>query len=259
MATAEMVRKSKTATEFALDQMLDDNGTAIEFLRDAVTENRELRYEEIHFLRSKLGWSDVDISTERRNMFHVLRNERIAGTTDDRNKQQSEAEKASQLNASEGAKLDAKIQELTAKRNQLERDARLASQRLDDMNAAVAELRKLAPKYRVQEYNERRSIIGQGIGAKCLALEGEVRHLEQLVHLDINSPGAMEHIAIYHGDCITIDPLYRTRRVDGGAWMERVSELQREVAKLKPEAATLRQQYDSELKELESLLDYWIE
>ncbi|MEI8214282.1 MAG: hypothetical protein WCI02_19215, partial [Planctomycetota bacterium] len=239
--------------------MLDDNGTAIEFLRDAVTENRELRYEEIHFLRSKLGWSDVDISTERRNMFHVLRNERIAGTSDDRSKQQSEADKAAQLNASEGSKLDAKIQELTAKRNQLERDARLASQRLDDMNAAVAELRKLAPKYRVQEYNERRAMIGNDIGAKCLAMEGEVRHLEQLVHLDINTFGAMEHIAIYHADCITVDPLHRTRRIDGGAWMERVSELQRELSTLKPEAAKLRAEYDKALQEIDSILDYWIE
>jgi hypothetical protein len=254
-----MKRNPTTISEVVMDQVIDDNQTAIEILCDAVKENRELRFEEIHFMRAKLGWDGTTISSERLNTHHALRNVSIAGKIEDRNEQRNEATKAAELNALEGPKLDKQIEALQAKRSQFERDARVAAQRVEEQNNAVAELRKLAPKYRVQEFNEKRSIIGSGIGAKCLAMEGEVRHLEQLVHLDINSPGAMEHIAIYHGNCITIDPLYRTRRVDGGAWMVRVQELQRKLATLKPEAEKLRQQYDSELKELESLLDYWIE
>ena len=239
---------------------LDENGQLAENILQAIAnENRKPKYEEMQWLKLRCGWDERAVNTQISRVMRVVRNLRIAGSVDDRAAMKTEAAKAVAVLESEGAKIAAQIETLQSKLNGLERAARLAEKRLLEMDEAIVQLRLEVPKFVRDEYAERSAFVGSHVGSECLALEGELRFLEQMIAIDTGSQEAIEQLRFHFPACLVRSELSQKVSIDNSKWFAQRDELQTQLADLKPKAAALRIEYDQALGEVAALLNFYIE
>ena len=238
---------------------LDENGQRAEnILQAIVTENRKPRYEEAQWLKLRCGWSDANVVTQISRIHRVLRNQRIAGTVDDRAAMRTESDKAAEVLSSEGTKIATQIEVLQSKLSGLERASRLAEKRLSEMDEAVTQLRVEAPPHCTNEHASKMAHLGQSIGNECLAAESDLAFLENMLAIDTGSPNAIDVIRVHYPLVVQIDS-FRRHTINGQAWNAQRSELTAQLKKLRPRALELRKEYDALRAGIDSLLDYYIE
>jgi len=135
-----MVQPTCFADE-VLEEHKIDAESAEELLKDITRANRKPNYPESVFFKQKMGWDEIRVRDQLRRMHGVLRNQAIAGTAADRQAQREEAETAAAVSEKELPKIDEQMAKLQAKRDAIEKDARLATRRCEESNEAVRQLK----------------------------------------------------------------------------------------------------------------------
>jgi hypothetical protein len=159
----------------AVKDIANDHAEAIadadSLLVEIAEENRRPALAELIYFDRHCGWDETKVRQEVRRMGAVMRLRSIAGTPSDREAAALEATTAAKILKTEGAKVQAKIEELQAKLNGLDRDARLSAKRVEEQAVAVQQLRGLVPQHVRDAVNERVSAIEHSIGRQIADAE----------------------------------------------------------------------------------------
>lgn len=243
--------------EFERKQLLEE---ADALLVEITKASRRATDGELAWFNSQLRWSERQTREELRRMSNVLRLRGIAGSPADRAAASVEAEVAATVLAKEQPKLQAKIDELTAKLRSLDADARLSAKRQADQAEAVEGLRALAPQHIREAVQHRESELAHGIGKRLSDVEIRLNEIECCLTPD-KYPDEASWLETLERSCrdaverVLTGQFIRRRKSD--KWPAIQAELQAERARLLVE----RDQLKAEISRLEALireqLDYY--
>lgn len=184
-----------TPDGFDLSQLHADNQeqeqeTAYNFnrvdlmLRSIVRENRKPSFAELTFLKGRCGWSDIEINNQTRRMKETLRFLSIIGTAAQREAIDDENEKAREVLETEKPKLLKKLAAIQEQINDLDRSATSAERRVEQVDAAMAELAKpeLLRDDLLAKYHALLQHFGATTGQEMGELGVEIQHYENLLN-----------------------------------------------------------------------------
>jgi hypothetical protein len=233
---------------------------ADDLLREICRANRRPTFAELTFFNRECGWNEQRVQQENRRMGNVLRFQSESGSSADREAAAQEAATAAVILEKEGPKLAAKIEELQAKLNGLERDQRLSAKRCEEQSQAVQRLRELVPEHIAGAVRSEVSRIESTIGREIL--DSEIRINELQCCLD---PSRYRDEAIYLESLKRSFPDAITEIVEGRilrrklspAWPAIREGIQAELAELMPRVETLKVQRAEMLEQAESPLGFY--
>ena len=230
-------------------------------LSDRARQHQKLTAADYAFL-SRLGWDEVKARQQFSRVTQALNQQAICGRPEDREAAMLEAETAAAVYAKEQPKLEAKIEELTAKLNGLERDHRLSQKRVEQQLEACKKTREFAPLYIRQQVDAARAILlNEGVGRTLR--DAQSRHQELVCILN--------HGNVYNHQENHINVLRRClpeavsttiegrmmRHAFSAQWPVLKAAASAEFAELNQRIPALQSQFDSELAAIESPLDYY--
>jgi hypothetical protein len=233
---------------------------ADDLLREICQANRRPNYGELVCFQRENGWNEKRVQQELRRMGNVLRFQSESGTPADREASAKEAATAAAIAEKECPKLAAKIEELQAKLNGLERDQRLSAKRCEEQSQAVQRLRELVPEHIAGAVRSEVSRIESTIGREIL--DSEIRINELQCCLD---PSRYRDEAMYLESLKRSFPDAITEIVEGRILRRRLSPqwpairegIQAELAELMPRVETLKAQRAEMLEVAERPLNHY--
>ncbi|QDV66211.1 hypothetical protein [Crateriforma conspicua] len=129
---------------------------AEEILKMVASSGGELTFEQRVECCNALGCTEKELDREIRRFGRIVQQRKVAGTRQDRNKQDEEVRRLFKVREKRSPELEKQIADLQSELAKIEQDHRLAAKRAEEMEAAVDNLRSLAPKWRVAEFNQRK-------------------------------------------------------------------------------------------------------
>lgn len=229
-------------------------------LREITQAGRRPTYPELTYFAREVGWDERKVNDQLRRMHNVLRQEAIAGTPAGRQASAKEAKMAAALFASEGPKLEEQIQKLQAKRDELERDARLSQKRVEEQSEAVQRLRELCPEHIAVAVRVDLENIAATIGREFLDAETRLNELQCCL-----TPGKypdeeryLQTLQRSFRDAVTVITEGRIhRRKLSPEWPAIKAAIQSEAAELTSRIEALRVQRAEAVEQAEKPLNYY--
>lgn len=235
-------------------------GEAEILLREINHDARVPTFAELTFFKRECGWDQKAVNDQIRRVNSVLRFTAIAGSSADRKATSKEAATAADILEKEGPKLEAKIEELQAKLNGLERDARLSAKRCEEQSEAAQRLRELVPEYVAGQVRAEVNQIESTIGRELLDAETRVNELEccltpsqykdEQTYLQALRRSFPDAVIVVAGDGFI-------RRALSPEWPAIRAGIQTELAELKPRIESLRNQRAEAIEAAERPLNYY--
>jgi len=235
--------------------------------RDYARQN--LKMDDAFFaLAFRSGLDQIKARDRFREVSRAIRLLAIAGSPELQAASEKEAATAAGVAEKELPKIDEQISKLQAKRDAIERDARLAAQRVEHQREAHKQLPELTPKVLKKEVGAAENLLNQqGIGAQLRA--ATARHSELT--------GILNHGGVYDRPEKHIDGLRRllpdaVRSIvegpEGGnrsmryayseQWPSLKAECEREFAEVNQRLPELQREYDAALAIVRKpLVDFW--
>jgi len=233
---------------------------ADDLLREIVHTNRRPTFAELTFFHRECGWNELRVKQELRRMGDVLRQQAIGGTPADREASAKEAATAAAIAEKESPKLVAKIEELQAKLNGLERDAKLSAKRCEEQSEAVQRLRELVPEHIAGAVQSEVDRIEHSIGQEMRDAEIRLNELEccldpsryknEQTYLQTLERSFRKAVFVVPGDGFI-------KRAASPEWPTIKAQIQSELAELKPRIETLRTQRAEMIERAELPLGYY--
>lgn len=249
--------------ETVSDKALAEMRAADDVLLEAAMECRQLSYSEQILIARANG---VDTDTVQRwlsRAARVIRNQDIAGTRQAREALAESLVEAKQRVENEGAAIEEEIAHLQQRRDALHRDVESKQKRLDEANNAVAQLRANVPEFIAKEANERRKAIMASIGsdiAKVRARRDVLRHL-------LNEPEDPKVFSFFVEAWGRECPEAVIRKEESG-WIRKglntevveskSEEFRAEIEQLEAELQPMESAFESEMAEVDELLNYYV-
>lgn len=247
-----------TKTAHPVDQVLSDIDTAEEMLAAAADDGAALSFEEITFLKSRLGWTDQDIRKQRTRIATVRRWQSISGTAKDREAMAQEAETAKQVYEDKAPKIEAEIEKLQQRLRSLENDRDRSAKRLGEMEEAAAKLKDvwLLPAHRRAEYLAASNAFSHGINRELMDVDAEIKYIGHQLNWDHSSPTVVyDHIRFAGRHFITQGA--RGWQVTE-AWHEHVADIKKRLPELHRQRAELQAEFDRQSAELAAMLGVYV-
>ncbi len=235
---------------------------ADEILRDFISGDRSLRFDEKTFFKARCGWDDSEITRQSNRMRQVLRHQNTSGSLLQRESAYDEAEKCQELLENEGPKLDAKIAALQEQRSTLGRNANRSQKRCEEIDAAVAELRTLVRPDIQSQYDQHLENIAEDF-REVQVLKVEIGFRQNLlgdVPSDFNDRQRfMELVRAAYPDCVRpnqhkpghhelVEPNWTLRKVV----------LTKELNEMRVKLDELIMIRDKEMASVNELLDFYV-
>jgi hypothetical protein len=217
-------------------------------------------YEQLVYFNRELGWDERAVHDQLRRMHNVTRWKAIAGNTPAREAVAKESEAAATVLEKEGPKLAAKIEELQAKLNGLERDARLSAKRCEEQAEAVQRLRELVPEHIAGEVRSAVAKIEATIGREMLDAETRANELECCLTPSKyrDERAYLEALQRSFRDAVTVITENNIiRRRLSPEWPTIREGIQAELGELRPRIETLRSQRAEMIEQAELPLGYY--
>ncbi len=233
---------------------------ADDLLREISQAVRRPTFAELTFFHREAGWDEKRVAQQIRRMGDVLRQQAIGGTSADREASAKEAATAAAIAEKEGPKLAAKIEELQTKLNGLERDARLSAKRCEEQSEAVQRLRELVPEHIA---GEARSVVGRieaTVGREMHDAETRCNELQACLSPEKHRAESyyLESLQRSFRDAVTVITENNIiRRRLSPEWPAIKTQIQNELAELKPRIESLRIQRAEMIEAAERPLNYY--
>ncbi|TWU59713.1 hypothetical protein V7x_54870 [Crateriforma conspicua] len=160
--------------------------TAEELLQTVAASGEDLTFEQRVECCNALGCSDSELDKELRRFGRIVQQRKVAGTRQDRDKQDEEVRRLFKALNDRRPELEKQIAKLQSELAKLEQDHRLAAKRAEEMEAAVDNLRTLAPKWRVAEFNQRKRAATRKYREKALQAATELDRIEACQNLTVD-------------------------------------------------------------------------
>ncbi|QDV64609.1 hypothetical protein [Crateriforma conspicua] len=170
---------TKTETKSKLE-------AAEELLKMVASSGGELTFEQRVECCNALGCSERELDKELRRFGRIVQLRKIAGTRKDRDKQDAEVSRLFKVREKRAPELQKQIADLQSELAKIEQDHRIAAKRAEEMDAAVTNLRSLAPKWRVAEFNQRKRAATRKYREAALRAETELDRIEACENLAID-------------------------------------------------------------------------
>ena len=231
-------------------------------LSDRARRNEKFTAADYVFL-SRVGWDQKKAHDEYRRVTQALNQQAIAGSPADREAALLESQTAAEIHAKESPKLEARISELTAKLNGLERDQRLSQKRVEQQREAVVKCREFVPLYVRQSVDAARTNLLTSGSGKALR-DAEARRHELvcvLNHGNVYDSVAkhleygLKHLLPEAVNTVTQGRMLSYRYSD--QWPGLKADAESEFDSLNQQLPELQSAYDAELSEIEKPLDYY--
>ncbi|QDV63786.1 hypothetical protein [Crateriforma conspicua] len=171
-----MTTKTKTETKSKLE-------AAEEILQMVASSGGDLTFEQRVECCNALGCTDKELDKELRRFGRIVQQRKVAGTRQDRDKQDAEVARLFKVREKRAPELQKKIADLQSELAKIEQDHRIAAKRAEEMDAAVESLRGLAPKWRVAEFNRIKRTATKTYRAKAMAAATELDRIEACQNL----------------------------------------------------------------------------
>jgi chromosome segregation ATPase len=255
--------KSKTEFFSATDEFSKNCEILDAMLFEAVTDNRDLRYDELTFVRTKFGFDDKQIYRELYRTRQRIRLQAIAGRANERQKAFSEREKLQKIAADELPQIDAELAKLQARRDSIEKNARLAEKRCTEISEAVEQLRnpEILRKDIATEYEHTQRQIAEEF-SEIQTLNVEISFRENLlgqVPSDFNERQLfLGRIRSSYPDCVAYSEHKRGTLQLTSQWAERKAILAKELAEMESRRDMLVQERAKAIDEANKLLDFYL-
>mgnify|MGYP003667664809 CR=1 FL=1 len=230
-------------------------------LSDRARRNEKFTAADYVFL-SRVGWDQKKAHDEYRRVTQALNQQAIAGSPADREAALLESQTAAEIHAKESPKLEARISELTAKLNGLERDQRLSQKRVEQQREAVVKCREFVPLYVRQSVDAARTNLLTSGSGKALR-DAEARRHELVCTLNV---GGIYDRQEKHIDTLSrLLPVAVAQTVQGrmisyrysDQWAGLKADAEREFDSLNQQLPELQSVFDADLDVVEKPLDYW--
>jgi len=235
-------------------------GEAEILLREINHAGRAPTFAEMTFFKRECGWDQKAVNDQLRRVNFVLRHQAIAGSSADRKALALEAKTAAEIAEKELPKLDDQIAKLQAKRDALERDARLAQKRCDESNEGALQLRELVPEHIAGQVDAEIGKIAATIGREMLDSETRANELECCLTPSKyrDERGYLEALQRSFRDAVTVITENNIiRRRLSPEWPTIRAGIQTELAELKPRIESLRIQRAEMIEQAELPLSYY--
>ncbi len=229
-------------------------------LREINRAGRLPTFAELTFFKRECGWDQRAVNDQIRRVNSVLRFTAIAGSSADRKATSKEAATAADILEKEGPKLAAKIQELQAKLNGLERDARLSAKRCEEQSEAVQRLRELIPEHIAGVVRINIGNIEATIGREMHDAETRLSELQACLSPEKYRAESyyLESLQRSFRNAVTVITENNVnRRVLSPEWPAIKAGIQTELAELKPRIESLRSQRAEMIEAAEQPLNYY--
>jgi len=246
---------SDVAVDFAEEMSLADN-----LLREITQNNRQATYAELVYFQKHLGWDVSEVRSQLRRMTNVLRNQAIAGTTQDREAASKEATTATEILSKEGPKVADQIAKLEAKLRSLETDSRLSQKRCDEQTDAVDQLKKLCPQHIVESVRHAVGTIEASIGRQVHDGESRSHELECCLDRSRYSSDESYHEMLRRSfpGAVSVISENRMRKLSlSAAWPSIKSEIEIELAGIRKSLEPLRKQFSDAIAQAELPLSHY--
>ena len=229
-------------------------------LVEIAEENRRPALAELIYFDRHCGWDELKVRQEVRRMGNVLRLRSIAGTPSDREAAALEATTAAKILKTSGAKVQAKIDELQAKLNGLDRDARLSAKRVEEQAVAVQQLRGLVPQHVRDAVNVRVSAIEQSIGVEISNAEIRANELRCCLTPSLYKDQASYLDALrrsFHDAVASTNHGGFTKYSLSPAWPSIRSGIEAELTELEERLPKMRAEHDEAIATAEAPLNHY--
>jgi predicted nucleic acid-binding Zn-ribbon protein len=150
-------------------------------LRSLAESNRYPTSDELFELRGYGLGDPKDLKREVSRLSRKITLEQQAGSVADRQKMAEHCQQCESLLKSETPKLEKAIADAQRELGRLQKDARLSSQRLEQMRTAADRLRDCLPESVKQEFNQRRNAIDESLGRAVSDSEIRLNEIRRLL------------------------------------------------------------------------------
>jgi len=245
----------------------DANTKAEELLREAVTEDREFELEERQWFWQSLRWDDKELSRQKARITRVMREQAIAGTSDDRAALAAEAEESKRVLRDHGQQLDEEIKAKQAALRLLQDSAAQAAKRLEQAQEACQRLTQMVPPPIADDINMVKKHSARSYKQRLSYLETEISYRHQMMAGCPADPQQADH---WFNSLKQVHPELVRGRVTGdgqrghgyelnpSVWEQVKQQWQAEVAEWEPEVAELRESVEGAEKDIAVLQQhYW--
>jgi hypothetical protein len=157
---------------------------AIWLFRDRIRRNQKLIESDYAFTAAHLNWDKVKTNTQFREVGDAMTLMAIIGTPEQQAAKREAAQVAAEIASKEVPKHRAKAEEHTSKADAFERDAKLAQQRVEHTDEALAKLPNVAPGYVRKRVAAAETLLNtQGVGAELRAAKARLHELTCVLNL----------------------------------------------------------------------------
>ena len=239
-----------------------------EMLRNLVQRDKKLEASHYAFGLSRLGLEERKVNERWREVVQAMNLVAIMGTPEQRLAALDEAATAAAVYEKETPKLAEQIAKLVAKRDGLERDARLSSKRVEQQAEAVLKSREFVPRYISKRVGAAETLLNtEGVGADLRAATSRLQELKCILNLNQVYESQNKHLE--YGLRRQLPDAVRTiiegpkdgnrslRYAYSDQWPSLKAECQKEYDELSERLPEIQREYDEALAIVQAPLGYW--
>jgi hypothetical protein len=213
-----------------------------------------------------LGWTDRDIAREWGRVSSVDKQKQRAGTIADRKEAAKKASAATEALRTRGKLIREEMATLQAELTQLEESHAEAVREREKQEAALTQLRGLAPMRVTEVVDDRRRVASKELGVGVSEMESRAQTIQGVMAIDIRDKAGMGE-AVLHARSVKDDLIVYDRDhaghvrgwvVDDARWGEYVAKLAAELDELEPRLSQAKEAYAAALADAETPMDEWI-
>lgn len=229
-------------------------------LRSLASEDRYPTADELFHLQQFGLGNPEDLKREVSRLSRRISLEQQAGSAADREQMQQHVAQCEALLKSESPKLEKQISDCQRELSRLQKDARLASQRLEQMHTAASQLRHTLPESVKREYADKRNMIDSTLGKAVSDSEIRLNELRILLETpaDRNSQQSrlwVEQWRLFHPPAFVDDGSGRGRWMVTSDFAKKCNEIRAEIEVLEPKLAQQRAEFEKAVAELDSEME----